>query len=162
MGNKLLEAGKVANTHGIRGEVRLQPWADSPEFLAGQKCLYIDGVPVNILSARVHKGCVIAALEGVDDIDAAIRLKNKTICIDRDNVALEEGRHFIADLIGLRAIDDGSGSQLGTIAEVLTLPGNNVYIIRGERDILVPAVPDFVKEINPDSGYIRFRLIEGM
>jgi len=162
MKEKLLEAGKIVNTHGIRGELKLQPWADTPDFLASFKRLFIDGAPVEVLSARTHKGCVIAALEGVTDIDTAIRLKNKTVCIARDDVALEEGRHFIVDLIGLRALDAETGEELGIVDEIMPRPANNVYVIKGAREILVPAVPEFVIEINIASGYIKLRLIEGM
>jgi len=162
MGNRFLEAGVIVNTHGIHGEVRIQPWADSPEFLAGFERLYIDGAPVDLRSARVHKGCVIAALSGVSDIDGAIKLRNKTVSIDRSDAELDDGRHFVADLVGLRALDAGSGEELGTVADVLSLPANDVYVIMGEREILVPAAPGFVDEINIGSGYIKFRLIEGM
>jgi len=162
MRDRFLEAGKIVNTHGIRGEVKIQPWADSPDFVAGLKCLYIDGAPVKVLSAKVHKGCVIAALDGVDDIDGAIRLKNKVVFVDRSQAQLDEGRHFIADLIGLRALDADTGEELGTVADVLSLPANDVYVIRGESERLVPAAPDFVVEINVGHGYIKLRLIEGM
>ena len=162
MRSRFLEAGRIVNTHGIHGEIRLQPWADSPGFLTGFERLYIDGTPVKVLSARVHKGCVIAALEGVDNIDGAIRLKNKTVCIDRNDVSLEEGRHFITDLVGLLAVDADTRNELGPVADVLSLPANNVYVIKGEREILVPAVADFVEEINIEEGYIRLRLIEGL
>ena len=162
MRGRFLEAGKIVNTHGVRGELRLQPWADSPDFLTGFKRLYIDGAPVKVLSARVHKGCVIAALEGVSDIDRAIILKNKIVYIDRSDVSLDEGRHFITDIIGLLAVDADTGMELGSVADVLLLPANNVYLIKGEREILVPAVPDFVEEINIEAGFIRLRLIEGL
>jgi len=162
MEKRFLEAGMIVNTHGVRGEVKLQPWADSPSFLAGFERLFIDGSPVRVLSARVHKGCVIAALDGVTDFNGAIKLKNKVVSIDRDEVQLEEGRHFVADLIGLRAIDAATGSELGAVADVMSLPANSVYVIKGEREILVPAVPDFVEEVNTTDGYVRLRLIEGM
>jgi len=162
MSNRFLEAGKIVNTHGVRGEVRIQPWADSPDFLQDVGRLFIDGVPKRILSARVHKGFVIATLDGVTDISEAIRLKNKTVLIDRDDVHLEPGQFFIADILGIRAIDAETGEGIGTVADVLHLPANNVYIIKGEREILVPAVPDFVVGINIDEGYMRLRLIEGM
>jgi len=162
MKSRFLEAGKIVGTHGVHGEVKLLPWADSPDFLAGFARLYIDGTPVEVLSARVHKGCVIAALKNVSDIDSAIKLKNKTVCIDREDIHLEEGRHFIADLIGLCAVDDITGEKLGTIADVLSLPSNNVYVIKGDREILVPAVPEFVKEVDIAGGLIKLRLIEGM
>jgi len=162
MGNRFLEAGKIVNTHGIRGEVRIQPWADSPDFFSGLDRLFIDGSPVGVLSARVHKGCVIAALDGVIDLDDAIRLKNKTVFIDRNDIPLEEGRYFIADLVGLRVLDADAGGELGIVSEVMTLPANNVYVIKGERELLVPAVPEFISEINIDAGYMTIHLIEGM
>jgi len=162
MRSEFLEAGKIANTHGIRGEVRLQPWADSPVFLTSFERLYIDGAPVKVRSARVHKGCVIAALDGVDDIESAIKLKNKTVYVAREDVSLEEGRNFVVDLIGLRAVDAETGADLGTVADVLCLPSNDVYVLKGAREILVPAVPDFVKEVDIGAGYIKLRLIEGM
>jgi len=162
MKSKFLEAGQIVNTHGIHGEVKIRPWADSPDFLTGFDRFFIDGSPVGVLSARVHKGCVIAALEGVTDIDAAIQLKSKTITISRDEAQLETGRFFVADLVGLRAFDARTGEEVGVLAEVLSLPSNNVYIIRGQREILVPAVPGFVEEIDVDGGYIKLRLIEGM
>jgi 16S rRNA processing protein RimM len=170
MENDFIETGKVVNTHGKRGEVKLQPWADSPGFLTGFEKLYIDGKPIKMLSARVHKGCVIATLEGVDDIDAAIKMKNKIVSVKREDVQLEEGRYFIADLVGLCALNAETGEKLGTITDVLTLPANNVYVIKGERDcvenrareILVPAVPEFIIETNVNEGYVRFRLIDGL
>ncbi|MCL2366185.1 MAG: ribosome maturation factor RimM [Oscillospiraceae bacterium] len=162
MKKNLLEAGKIVNTHGMRGEVKIMPWADSPEFLMGFEHVFIDNAPVKILSSRAHKGCVIATLEGVSDIESAIRLKNRIVFIDRDEVELEEGQHFIADLVGLTAIDAKTGSTLGILKDVMSLPSNNVYLIKGEREILVPAVPEFVSEIDMESGIIKLTLIEGM
>lgn len=162
MGDRFLEAGKIVNTHGIHGEVKIQPWADSPDFLLSFDHLFIDGTSIKILSARVHKGCIIAALDGVTDIDGAIMLKNKTVFIDRENVQLEEGRHFVVDLVGLCALDAETGKELGIIADVLSLPANDVYVIRGSREILVPALSEFIEETNIEAGYIKLRLIEGM
>ena len=79
MRKQFLEAGKIINTHGIRGEVKIDPWTDAPEFFRKIKTLYIDGSPVKIVSARVHKSFVIASLEGVADMDSALRLKNKLV-----------------------------------------------------------------------------------
>jgi len=158
----LIQAGKIINTHGIRGEVRIEPWADSPEFLTNFKVIYIDEKPVNVLSMRVHKNIIIAGLENSSSIDDAIKLKNKTVCIDREDTRLEEGRFFVADIIGLKTIDAGKGDVIGIVSEVLFLPANDVYVIKGEREILVPAVPDFIDEVNIAGGYIKVRLIEGM
>ena len=88
MKNKFLEAGQIVNTHGVQGEVKIVPWCDSPEFLCQFDVLYIDGQPVRLRSARVHKGNVLATLEGISDVNAAMRLKGKKVSIDRTGVEL--------------------------------------------------------------------------
>jgi len=162
MKNEFIETGKIVNTFGIYGDVKIQPWADSPDFLTRFDHFYIDGMPVKVLSSKIHKGCVIATLEGIENIDAAIKLKNKVIKVKKDDVSLDEGHYFIADLIGLHAIDAETGEDIGKIADVLSLPSNNVYVIKGEREILVPAVPEFIIETNLAEGFIKLRLIEGL
>ncbi|MCL2045856.1 MAG: ribosome maturation factor RimM [Oscillospiraceae bacterium] len=162
MAKKFLEAGIIVNTHGLSGEVRILPWADSPGFLASFDVLYIDEQAVSIVSARVHKNMVIVALENVNDVDSAIKLKNKIVSIDRDEVTLDNGQYFIADLVGLRVLDNDTGAELGILHEVLSRPANNVYIVKGDREILIPAVDDFIMETNINDGYLKVRLIEGM
>ena len=162
MKNRFLEAGQIVNTHGIRGEVKVVPWCDSPQFLCQFDTLYLDGQPIRVLEARVHKSNVLLTLEGVSDVNAAMRLKNKILHIDRTGVELPEGRHFIADLIGLQVLDDETGAELGVITEVLTPPAQEVYVVKGEKQYLIPAVDEFVKETNVEGGYVRVRLIEGM
>ncbi|HIY22146.1 MAG TPA: ribosome maturation factor RimM [Candidatus Flavonifractor merdigallinarum] len=163
MKNRFLEAGEIVNTHGIQGEVKIVPWCDTPEFLCGFDTLYIDNAPVKVRAARAHKGNVLARLEGVDDVNAAMRLKNKVVSIDRTGVELPEGRHFIADLIGLTVLDDDTGAELGTIAEVLTPPAHEVYVVRGKgKEYLIPAVDAFLRGTNVEEGWVRVHLIEGM
>ena len=161
MANQLLECGKIVNTHGIRGEVKIQPWADSPEVLCALPALYIDGVPVALRSARVHKGNVIALLEGVSDVDQAMLLKNKVVWLNRDDLRLPEGTFFLADLMGLRVVDE-EGQELGILNEVLSPSRQQVYVVKGDRELMIPAVPQFILETNVAGGYIKVRLIEGM
>ena len=157
----LLKAGKIVNVHGVRGEIKILPFANSPEFLTEFKRFYIDGEPVKVVRARVHKTCVIAALDGVCK-EIATGLVGNSVHINRDDADLDEGRHFIADLIGLSAIDAQSGRDLGTVTEILTLPANDVYVIKSDdgREILVPGVSEFVGEINVHAGYVSFRKLE--
>ncbi len=163
MKQRFLEAGQIVNTHGIRGEVKIVPWCDSPEFLCGFDTLYIDEAPVRLRAARPHKGNVLAALEGVDTVEGAMALKGKTVHIDRADVTLPEGRHFLADLIGLRVVDADNGAELGVLTEVLTPPAHQVYLVKGPQgERLIPAVEEFIVETNVDGGYLRVRLIEGM
>ena len=164
MKKQFLEAGKIVNTHGIRGEVKIQPWADSAEFLQGFETLYLDeNKAVRLLSSRVHKSHLIAQLEGVTDIDAAIALKNKVVYIRRADVTLPPGHFFIQDILGLPALDE-AGASLGTLKDILSRPAGDVYVIAGEdgAEHLVPDVPDFILEKNLEAGFIRVRLIDGM
>ena len=161
MQSEFLEIGQIVNTHGIRGEVKLVPWADSPEFVCQFNTLYADGAPLKVTSARVHKGNVIAKLEGVDDVNAAMLLKGKTVHIRRSDAKLPEGSFFLADLIGLDVVDE-HGQKLGVLREVLSPSRQLVYVVEGDREIMIPAVPEFILETNIQEGYVKVRLIEGM
>ena len=158
---KLMQGGKIVNTHGIRGEVKIQSWCDSAEFLCEFDLYYIDGNPVKVLAARPHKGCVLAKLEGISDINAAMCLKNKVIYVDRSDLSLPEGRYFISDLLGLSVVTE-DGKELGTIKDVLNLPANDVYVIRGEREYMIPVVREFVLNVDLDAQKVTVRLIPGM
>ena len=156
-----LEAGRIVNTHGLHGEVKIEPWADGPAFFKQIKTLYIDGSPFRLLLSRPQGAFVLARLEGVTDINAAMRLKNKIISIDRDEVSLPEGSFFLADLIGLAVVSD-AGTPLGRLTEVLQRPANNVYVVQGERERLIPAVPEFIVRTDIENGVMTVHLIEGM
>ena len=158
---ELLECGKIANTHGIRGEVKIIPWADDAEFICELPTLYIDGKPVAVRNARVHKGNAIVLLEGVDDMNTAMLLKNKVVYLHRDDVDLDEDAFFLADVIGLDVIDE-NGVKLGVLDDILSPSLQDVYVVKGEREIMIPVVPEFILETNVDEGYIKVRLIEGM
>lgn len=158
---EFLDCGQIVNTHGIHGEVRIVPWADSPDFLRGFGTLYVDGAPRKVASARVHKGSVIARLDGVDTVEEAMRLKGKNVQIRRADAKLPEGAFFLADIIGLDVVDE-AGQRLGTLKEVLSPSRQQVYVVAGAREILIPAVPEFILETNIEGGYLKVRLIEGM
>ena len=159
--NKYLEAGIIVNTHGIRGEVKIQPWADNAEFLKEFRYLYIDEKPYELLSGKVHKNCLIAEFKGVSGVNEAMVLKNKIVSIDRCDAKLPKGAFFISDLIGATVVDE-SKKELGKLTDVLELPASNVYVVTGEREILIPAVPQFVIKTDVNAGLITVRLIDGM
>ena len=159
--NEFLDCGQIVNTHGLHGEVRVVPWADSPDFLLQFSTLYLDGAPMQIRSSRTHKGSVIVLFDGVDNVDAAMLLKGKTVQLRRADAKLPEGSFFLADIIGLDVMDE-DGTKLGQLKEVLSPSRQQVYVVKGEREILIPAVPEFILETNLNDGYIKVRLIEGM
>lgn len=162
MKKRFLEAGQIVNTHGIRGEVKIVPWADSAEFLTRFKKFYIDGSPVSVTRSYVHKGSLIASLDGIDNVDSAVLFKNKTVCIDRAEAKLDEGRYFIQDIIGADVIDDDSGETVGKVKDVIGMPAHSLYVIDCGGEVLIPDVPDFIKQVDPDEGLVRIHFIEGM
>ena len=165
MQQQYLEVGKVTAVHGLMGEVRVQPWADSPDFLCQFKTLYVDEArfPMTVQRARVHKNMVIIKFEGPTDVPSALSLRNAILYIDRADAPLPEGAFFLADLYGLEARDAATGEVLGKIADVLTLPANNVYVVRGgARELMIPAVPQFIAETNVEEGFVRVNMIEGL
>ena len=160
-----LEVGKVTNVHGLMGEVKVQPWADSPEFLCQFKTLYVDEAhwPIQVERARVHKNMVILKFEGVTDVPGALAMRNAILSIDRADAPLPEGSFFLADLYGLEVRDADTGAVLGKIEDVLTLPASNVYVVRGgERELMIPAVPQFIAETNVEQGFLLVHLMEGL
>ena len=160
-----LEVGKVTNVHGLMGEVKVQPWADSPEFLCQFKTLYVDDAhfPIAVQRARVHKNMVIIKFEGPTDVPSAMALRGATLYIDRADAKLPEGAFFLADIYGLEVRDAASGEVLGKIADVLTLPANNVYVVKGgARELMIPAVPQFIAETNLEEGFLRVNMMEGL
>ena len=161
MKEQFLEAGKIVNTFGIRGEVKLDPWCDSAEFLKPFKTLYIDGKPRKVASSRVHKGMLIVKFEDVEDVNGAMLLKNKLVHFDRADARLPRGHFFLADIIGATVIDE-QGREVGKLTEVMDLPAGHVYVVKGEHEHSIPAVPEFILDTDIENGIIRVHLIEGM
>lgn len=158
----LIEAGRIVNTHGVQGEVKIEVWLDSPRFFKSFKRLVLDsGEELKVLGAKTHKGFVIARLEGADDVNAAMRLKGKTVSVRREDAALPKGAFFLQDILGAKVVDE-SGAEIGTLVDVMETPASNIYVIKGESEHLVPAVPEFIKKTDADAGIVTVRLIEGM
>ena len=166
MKKQFLDSGKIVGTHGIRGEVRIEPWADSPAFLSAFKTLYLDerGETAIKVRSRPHKNITLCKIEGVDTIEDAERLRGKIVYINRDDIRLEEGVHFVQDLIGLEIRDADSGMVYGTLTDVLRTGANDVYeITDGDgKKYLAPVIEEVVTEINVDGGYVLLRPMKGI
>ncbi len=164
--NKYLECGKIINTHGIKGAVKIESWCDYPEIITDLPCIYfkIDSgfEKRNIISATVMKRHVMAYIDGIDDIDAAAMLKETVIYADREDIPLEDGDYFIIDLVGLPVIDADTGIEYGKISEVFNTGASDIYTVKTESgDRMIPAVPEFIIAIDTDRG-VFVRPIEGM
>ena len=160
--NAFIEAGRIVNTHGVQGEVKIEVWLDSPKFFKSFKRLYTaGGQELKVLSARTHKDFVIAKLEGVEDVNAAMALKNKVLSIRRSDAALPHGAFFLQDILGAKVVDE-DGHESGVLQDVMETPASNIYVVRGETEHLIPAVPEFIKKTDAEAGIITVHLIEGM
>ena len=165
MKKEYLEAGKIVTTHGIRGEVKIMPYTDSPELLAEFDRLFIgkDHKEVFIERSRVFKNTVIAKIEGVDTPEAAEKLRNKVLYMHRDDLELDEDTYFIQDLIGLEVKDADTQQVYGRITDVMQTGANDVYVIKGEdREYLVPAIADVVVSTDVDGGVMIIRPLDGL
>lgn len=166
MRKRFLEAGKIVGTHGIRGELRVEPWCDSPEFLKGLKHLYFEEgkTEVSLLSSRVHKRLLLVCIEGVTTVEQADALRGKVLYLNREDVQLEPGRYFVQDLLGLRAVDAGTGQEYGMVEEVFATGANDVYrIVDGAgREYLFPAVKEMIQSTDLEAGVVALLPIPGI
>ncbi len=157
MKKNYLECGIIINTHGIKGDVKLQSLCDSPEVLASlDRVFFKKGeiyVEKQVLHASVFKQFVLMGIEGVNDMDAAAILKGTTIYASREDFELDEGTYFIADIEGLPVIDNISGEKYGNVKEVINRGAHDIYVVStpwGER--LIPVVDEFVKKVDIENG----------
>ena len=159
---EFIEAGRIVNTHGVVGEVKIEVWLDSPQFFKSFKRLYTKaGEELKVLSAKTHKGFVIAKLEGIESINDAMRLKGKDISIRRSDAALPRGGFFLQDIIGAKVVEE-DGREVGKLVEIMERPASNIYVVKGDTEHLIPAVPEFIMSTDAEAGIITVRLIEGM
>ena len=156
-----IEAGRIVNTHGVAGEVKIEVWLDSPEFLKKFKRIFVDKEEMKVLSARTHKDFLLAKLDGVSDVNAAMTLKGKTVYIDRNDARLPKGAYFLQDIVGAAVVDE-LGKEIGKITEIMETPASRVYVVQGESEHLIPAVPEFILAVDTEAGTVKVHLIEGM
>lgn len=164
MKKEYLEAGKIVTTHGIKGEVKIMPYTDTPELLCEFERLFIgkDKTELYIERSRVLKNMVIAKIEGIDTVEAAEKYRNKLLYMHRDDLELDENTFFIQDLIGMEVKDADSGFSYGKITDVLQNGANDVYVINGDREYLVPAIPDVVISTDIENDLMIIRPLEGL
>ena len=155
---QFLEAGEIVTTHGVHGEVKVLPWADSPEFLLDYNRVVIGATEYKVEQCRIQKSCNLVKLTGVDTMEQAQQLRGKIIKIYREDAPAD--LIFAAELIDMDVYCDDN--FIGKIADVLDYPGNKVYVVKGDHEYMIPAVKAFVLSTDIDAGTMQVRLIEGM
>lgn len=163
-----LEIGKVVATHGLSGEVRIQPWCDDPSVLLELRQLYFDSQGKAfqaVEKARVKSNIVILKFQHINTIEQAQQLIHQVLYARRDDIPLADGAHFVQDLLGLRVFDaDRSSVCYGTIVEVIPTGANDVYRLKDDNGIerLVPVIEDVVAEINLEKEQVLIRPLRGL
>ena len=163
---RYIECGKIINTHGCHGGLKLESWCDSPEILASFERIFIKKAGVyaefKVKKSAIFKQFVLFDLAGVTDMDAALALKGTVIYADRDDFELEEGEYFIADIIGIEVRDADSDALLGTLSEIINRGAQDIYVVKTDKgEVMIPVVDEFVIGVEVGKA-VYVRPIPGM
>jgi 16S rRNA processing protein RimM len=168
MRQEYLELGMVVGTHGLQGELRVNPSCDSPAFCCQFACLYFDNLgalPVRVVSARPHQRIALLKLEGTTSVEAAQALRSKTLFFRREDARLEDGQYFIAELLGCTVVDAHNGALCyGTLCDVSKTGANDVWHIRrpNGQQALIPVIASVVKDVDICAGVIQITPLPGL
>ena len=155
---QFVEAGEIVTTHGVKGEMKVLPWLDSPEDLCDFDRCRVDGKDYTIESCRVQKTCNLVKLSGIDTMEAAQAMRGKQIELYREDI--DDEVIFAAELIGMEVYCEGK--LIGKIRDVLDYPGNSVHVVKGEYEYMIPAVKEFILSTDMQKNEMQVRVIEGM
>jgi len=163
-----IEVGKVINTHGLKGEIKVLPYSDEPERFRNFKEIIIrqnsTDVSFQVVSVKIIKNTAVLGLAGLSDIDYADKLKGSLVLIDIDELpSLPEDAFFVKDLVGCKVIDDGKG-MLGTLIDVFFTGSNDVYDVarEGKKNLLIPALKSVVQKVDLNEKTVLVKLPNGL
>ena len=162
---RYLQIGKIVSVFGLKGEVKVQPWCDSPQFLCEFDTLYYkSGTPVKIEKSRVAKNIAVMKIEGVDTVEQAQAIRNRILYMDRNDVELDEGCYFVKDLIGLTVTDADTNEVYGKIVDVTETGANDVYHIKRDdgKMFYIPAIPQVIEKIDLELGKMIIKPLDGL
>lgn len=156
---KYLECGKIINTHGVRGAVKIESWCDTPDVVCSLEKMYYkkndEYLPIKVEKASIHKGCALVYFEGIDTMEKAQLMKNRVVYADRDDIEIGDDRVFVADIIGLDVFDERNGNKLGVLTDLIESPASDIFCVKTEnKEVLVPAVDEFIGHIDESGVYL--------
>ena len=164
----LLEVGKIVNTHGLRGEVKVVPSTDYPEVFEDIDFVYVkkksEYERLDVKGIKYQKNNLIVRFSQITDINMAEKYKNQVIYAEREILGeLPEGVYYIADLIGLDIVTE-DGEKIGTVSDVFNTGSNDIYEVKreGKKNLLLPVIDDVVLNIDVDGGKITVRMMDGL
>lgn len=162
---QFLEIGKIVSVFGLKGEVKVQPWCDSPQFICEFDTLYYkSGTPVIIEKSRVAKNIAILKIKDIDTVEQAQAIRNRILYMNRDDIELEKGSYFIQDLVGLTVTNIDTQETYGQITEVSKTGANDVYHIKSNdgKMYYIPAIPQVIMNVDLDSGVMTIKPLDGL
>lgn len=160
---EFLEAGKIVAVRGIKGEVKIDVYCDGPDFLSDMETLFLgaDKRPYTVEKSFPQKSQLIVKFENTD-LPAAEKLVGSLVYAKKDAFDLEEGVFFVDDLIGIAVKDADTGAEYGSIKDVIQTGARDVYVIGGEKDILIPAIPEVIISVDINERTMTIRPLEGL
>ena len=167
MKTEYFRVGVFTSTHGIKGEINVYPTTQDRARFETLRTLYIDApggfIAREVEGVKYFKNMVILKLRGVDRIEDIEKYKGRDLYVSRaEAIPLEEGEHYVADMIGLPVIDE-SGERLGTLKDVMETGANDVYVVdMGGRELLIPGIPQCILEVDTEKEFIRVHLLDGL
>lgn len=164
----MLRVGVFANTHGVRGEIKVFPTTDDATRFKKLKTLYLDKgaelMKLEVSSVRFFKNMVIMKFKGIDNINDIEKYKGKDLLIERKQaVPLQENEYFICDIIGSKVVTE-DGQEVGTLKEVLQTGANDVYVVKTAegKEVLLPVIDECVLDVDTDEKIVTVRLMAGI
>jgi 16S rRNA processing protein RimM len=160
--------GQIVNTHGIKGEIKINPYTDDIVKLSRAKSIYFESdltTKVQVEYSKIISSFVIFKLKGIDTPEEASKLKQKYIYIERnENEKLEEDTYYIDDLIGLQVISIDNNSVIGTISYIFNTGANDIYEVKlnDGKNAYLPAIKDVIKKVDIEDKKVYVKLMEGL
>lgn len=161
-----LAIGFLRRPHGVKGELIMDLHTDFPERIKPGRKVYIGEKyeSVTMGGARSHGDGMLVTIRGYDSPESAGRFRNQWVYVKSSEVpSLPEGKHYKHEMIGM-VVTDESGNHLGVVSEILETGANDVYVVRdaNEKEILLPAIPSVILEVNMESNMMRVHLLDGL
>lgn len=166
--NTMFTVGRIVNTHGVKGELKVMPATDDPKRFEKLKSIFVERRTMEsyeIQSVRYHKDFVLLKLKGIEDMNAAELLKGSVLKIDRkDSLPLKKDEYYISDLFGLKVFTEEE-RYLGELVDIIETGSNDVYVVKKEdreKDLLLPAIKQVIKNVDIEEQKMIVHLLEGL
>lgn len=168
---RLLNIGKIVNTHGIKGEMKIWPQTDFPEvrFKPGNKLLMFppetgEPITIEIVSSREQKKMYVLKIKGFDNINQVEKYKGWELKVaEDDRVPLDEGEYYVRDIVGCE-VETEEGEKLGTVTDILSPGANDIWVVQMAKgkELLLPVIDDVVLDVDITARKIKVHLMEGL